>query len=611
MPEQSGSEKALLRVDFQPIGRRLEVQRGTSLLEAAQSSGVQLVSLCGGVGSCDGCKVRLVRGRLTAPTLHEQAALEEQELNAGWRLACQAEVLSDVTVDIPPESLTTSQRLQVEGLEAEIELDPLVVAVDVTVEPPTLEDLRADTTRVSQALERSGYPAIEIGLPLVDRLSMVLREQGWAARLALRGDRLIGALPPGSGLVGLAVDIGTTKLAGYLVDLSAGDILAKLGAMNPQIGFGEDVVSRIVYANQGEGQRSTLRERLVDTLQGMIDEMCLQAEVSRQQIVEAVVVGNTAMHHLFLGLPVRQLALSPYVPAVSEAVEVRAGELGLELAPGAQVYLPPNIAGFVGADHVAMVLATGVWQASDTVLALDIGTNTEVSLAVAGRLLSCSCASGPAFEGAHIQEGMRAAPGAIERLQISGGQVRYQTIDGAPAVGICGSGILDAVAEMLGAGMINGTGRLHRDHPLVRMTDGRPELLLTPADKSGHGREIVVTQKDVHEIQLAKGAIRAGIELLLDEAGLQAGQIDRFIVAGAFGTYIDVRNAIRVGMFPDLPLERFSQVGNAAGAGARQLLLSGKARRLAEEFSRKVEYVELARHPRFSEKFLEGMGFNQ
>ncbi|MBA7706642.1 hypothetical protein ES703_115497 [subsurface metagenome] len=324
------------------------------------------------------------------------------------------------------------------------------------------------------------------------------------------------------------------------------------------------------------------------------------------------------MHHLFAGLPVRQLGLAPYVPAVSDPLDFSAGEIGLDLAPGAYVHLPPNIAGYVGADHVAMLLATESWSSKScnsksrtkgSLFAVDIGTNTEITLAAGGRLLSCSCASGPAFEGAHLQDGMRAAPGAIERVSIEKGGIRYHTIADRPPVGICGSGILDAVSGMIGAGIIDDSGKFRMDSPLVRTKHEKQELVLSPSSSTGHRRDIVVTRKDVNEIQLAKAAIRAGINILLKEAGLAADDIREFIIAGAFGTYLDLGSAVRIGMFPPLPLGRFRQVGNAAGIGAKQMLISAARRSQAAEIARRVNYIELTTHPDFTPEFLKAMYF--
>jgi uncharacterized 2Fe-2S/4Fe-4S cluster protein (DUF4445 family) len=315
-----------------------------------------------------------------------------------------------------------------------------------------------------------------------------------------------------------------------------------------------------------------------------------------------VLVGNTCMHHLALGLPVTSLGLAPYVPVLSDAYDLKARDLGLDLAPGAGVHLLPNIAGFVGADHVAMVLATGIHEADRVTVGLDIGTNTEIVLAAGNRLLSCSCASGPAFEGAHIRDGMRAAPGAVERVQLVDDRVEYQTIDDAPPVGLCGSGILDGVAEMLRIGVLRASGAIvPGSHPRVRGSGRTAEFLLVPAGERGAPRDVAITRKDVNEIQLAKAAIRAGIEVLLSEAALEAAQIEKVVVAGAFGTYLDVGSALAIGMFPSLPSDRFMQVGNAAGMGAKMALVSRRSREVAQEIARRVAYIELTTNPRFVE----------
>jgi uncharacterized 2Fe-2S/4Fe-4S cluster protein (DUF4445 family) len=405
----------------------------------------------------------------------------------------------------------------------------------------------------------------------------------------------------------LAVDIGTTKLAAYLVNLATGDTSAQAGAMNPQIAYGEDILSRIGYCEEHEDGLSVLQSRLVGTLNALVKEMCAEAGIVSDQIVEAVAVGNTAMHHLFAGLGVRQLAMTPYVPTTSQALEIGARDIGLEIAKGARLHLLPNIAGYVGADHTSVILATDIWKTDRISVAVDIGTNTEITLAAHGRLSSCSCASGPAFEGAHIRDGMRAADGAIERVQIKDDEIRVFTIGGKPPVGICGSGILDAVAEMRRCGILDDKGALQEDHPRVRPTDTLPELLLVPADATGHGRDITLNRKDVNEIQLAKGAIRTGLELLLLEAGIGAEEIEDFIVAGAFGTYISIPSAIRVGMFPDLPLERFRQVGNAAGMGAKQALISQSRRRMAQDVVKQIKYIELTTHPAFHKQFMQAL----
>ena len=619
-------------VNIQPVGKRIEVPAEVSLLESARLAGVELVSLCGGLGICDSCKVRLIKGKLTKHTLEEHAIFSPAELAAGYRLACQAYPLSDVTIDVPVESLTAPQRLQIEGQGVVVTPDSLLKSIDLELQPPTLQDLRADTTRLSDAMRLNSEfiysdQPYSFAHSVLENISDRLRLEDWSVRVVYRGGEIIVLLPIASQMLGLAADIGTTKLAIYLVDLETGQTLASTGEMNPQISYGEDVLSRISYANQHVRGRYTLHDRLMSTLNKLTADLCAQIGANYEQIVDAVLVGNTAMHHLAANLPVRQLGEAPYVPAVSEEMNVPSSQIGLMIAPGANTHFPPNIAGFVGADHVAMLLASETiyraesGQVNYPVIALDIGTNTEISLIFTDRksgrvrVLSCSAASGPAFEGAHIHDGMRAAPGAIERVQIDTGGIRLHTIGNRPPVGICGSGILDAVAQMLDNGILNHRGALRTGHPQVRQgSRGRGELLLAPATSTGHGNEIVVTREDVHEIQLAKAAIRAGIEVLLAEAGISAVDLATangvsFIVAGAFGTYIHLPSAIRIGMFPTLPLERFAQIGNAAGIGARQMLLSEKRRQYAGQIANQIEYIELANHAGFNRLFMQALFF--
>jgi uncharacterized 2Fe-2S/4Fe-4S cluster protein (DUF4445 family) len=601
-------------VNFQPIGRRVLVRSTDSLLSAAQAAGIDIASICGGVGICDSCKIRLISGSLSPLTLEEQANFRGEQLESDFRLACQCSPLSDLTIEIPPESLTAPQRLQIEGQGYALQVDPAVTSVDINIPEPTINDLRSDTTRLNDALNQIGEKhLITYAAPVLDDLSTQLRHHQWHATLAMRNNTVVSVLPPALPLIGLAVDVGTTKLAAYLCDLKSGTVIAKAGAMNPQTAFGEDVISRISYSSTHPNGRKTLQRRLIETLNQLIDDLRIKASLDQQhpiiaeQIVEAVVVGNTAMHHLFAGLPVYQLGVAPYVPAVSDSLEIDAERIGLNIAPGAKVYLPPNIAGYVGADHVAMVLATRIWSSPKTAIALDIGTNTEISLVHNNEIIACSCASGPAFEGAHIKFGMRAAPGAIERVQVIQGQLRIQTIDNVPPVGICGSGILDAIACMEQIGAIDHRGAFITSHPSISKADIASHFLLVDKSKSGIGEDLVITRKDINEIQLAKGAIRAGIEVLLEVAGLKPEDLEQFIIAGAFGTYINVPSAIQIGMFPTLPLDQYHQVGNAAGEGAREMLLSITQRSIAEDIARRIRYIELSTYPGFANIFSKSL----
>ncbi len=534
-------ERGFVVVDLEPVGRRAEVPAGTTLLDAARLVGVELQAVCGGAGSCGGCAVRVVEGDVSSPSADEREELSRAGAAAGLRLACRAQALADVRLDIPPDSLTASQRLQLESADT----DP---APDATDAPPSR--------------------------------------------------------------LGLAIDVGTTKVALFLLDLDTGATVARRGVMNPQIAYGEDVVSRIAYADRHADGSGVLRRRLAETLNRTVAEMCRELGVGPERVVEGVVVANTVMHHLFAGLPVRALGTAPYRPAVTASMALAAATAGLALSPGAMLYMPPIIAGYVGADHVAMLLAAGVGASSRTTLAIDIGTNTEISLAASGRIVACSSPSGPAFEGAHITAGMRAAPGAIERVFIGSGGISLYTIGRRPPIGICGSGILDAVAEMRRVGLLDRRGNLAGTGPGIHLASGRPRLVLAPAASTGHGRDIVVTRGDVNEIQLAKAAIRAAIEVLLAEAGISSAAVDEVVVAGAFGSYLAIPSAIRIGLFPDLSRASFRQIGNAAGAGARRMLRRPEERGQAEELARRVEHIELAAHPAFHRGFVSAMEFD-
>lgn len=408
-------------------------------------------------------------------------------------------------------------------------------------------------------------------------------------------------------MLGLAVDLGTTSIAVCLTDLETGEVLATRGVMNPQIAYGEDVISRISYAIDKDGD--ALQRVVVDGINNVIAKLCAQTAVSAEDIVEVVLVGNTAMHHLFLGLPVKQLIMAPYTPIVSDSLYIKARDIGLNLAPGAYVYTMPNIAGFVGSDHVSMLLATEIFAIHKTVIGMDIGTNTEITLSINGELSCCSCASGPAFEGAHIKHGMRAMAGAIETVRLEGDCVMLGTIDDKAPMGLCGSGILDATAQLLKTGVIDSKGRM-KPHPCVRDTGQGKEFVLADQDQSGTGKEITLTSKDISEIQPAKGAIASGLNILIKNAGISWREIDQVIIAGAFGNYINIAGAIEIGMLPPLTLERYWQVGNAAGVGAKQALTSKTKRKAAIDPARRVNYVELTSFPGYPKIFAQALRFS-
>jgi uncharacterized 2Fe-2S/4Fe-4S cluster protein (DUF4445 family) len=604
-----------MKITFQPLGKRVDVFETSTILDAAHQAGIDLAAVCGGGGTCHACKIRTIDGDMTPAGEDEKSWLGMGNLEAGYRLACQCFPITDCKIEIPPESLNTSQRTQIEGTDSGVVLNPAVQKIHLEILPPNNSDLLSDDKRIINAiLEKEDSSRVQISHGVLVGLSGIIRKQNWSGSFILDKSsplELVGLSPVNARLLGLAGDLGSTKLALYLVDLESGETLAKIGAMNPQISFGEDVVNRIAFTNKHPEGRKVLQGRLIETINNLTLEMCHETGTQPQWIANVVMVGNTAMHHFFAGLPVEQLALSPYIASVSDPMNFKANEIGLTSAPGANVYLPPNLAGFVGADHVSMLLAAGSWTGDKTLLSIDIGTNTEISLLTKGLLFSCSCASGPAFEGAHIQSGMRAAPGAIERVKINNGKIYLQTIEGLQPIGICGSGILEVISEMKTAGVIDERGVFNKASQFVDCSSGKGKFVLVPADATANNEEINISRNDINQIQLAKAAIRAGIEILMKTGGINAGVIDQCIIAGAFGTYLDIADSINIGMFPDLPLERFSQIGNAAGVGARQMLLSRDKRREAEEIASRMSYIELTNHPDFTEIYLDALYIRQ
>ena len=594
-------------IEFQPLGRRGKFNSGQSLLDCARALGIGISSVCGGKGTCGKCRLQIVSGESSKPREREIASLSPSDLSSGWRLACQCFPAGDCVINVPVESMTTQQRTQLEGLEIPVRLSPPVKSHLVEMAPPTLDDTLGDADRVMSVLNLNGIQCKKTDSALLGSLSPKLRDLAWRCQGVVRQSELVAVLPESTKLLGLAIDFGTTKLAGYLVDMKTGRTLASKGMMNPQISYGEDIIARCNLAVSSPDGRTQLQKLAADAISSLGDSMARSIGASGEDIVEAVVVGNTAMHHLYLGLPVKQLALAPFVPAVSMALDVKARDLGIKIARGAYVHVLPNIAGFVGADHVSMLLASEARSLEGAIIALDIGTNTEVSVLRQGEIHSISCASGPAFEGGHIKDGMRASAGAIERVRITSSGVDIETIDDAPPVGICGSGIIDMVAQLYISGVADASGRMRPGHPRVRERNGQLEFVLASEEERRGLSAVVFTQHDVRELQLGKAAIRAGVATLLASIGLPEQGISGIVIAGAFGSYLDVSSALDLGMFPAIPPERFRQVGNAAGMGAKRALISTAQRSEAAKIARTAHYIELAGSPVFNKNFIQAV----
>lgn len=596
-------------IEFEPSGIRLLCEEPVTISDAARRAGITLRSECGGKGTCGKCQVRVQSNILPPVTRAEQELLTSSQLADNWRLACRTVISADASIYVPAPSAIDGPVIQLDSLAVSIEPHPAVRTLSLEVPPPSLVDQQADLQRIAGVLQRShGIEKVWASPTVLRTLPGALRDGDWKVATALRDNEIIAAYPgtihrP----VGLAVDVGTTKLACYLVDLETGRVLATGGAMNPQLSYGEDVISRLKAAMDDLASASKIQQMVVEAINAISSELCTAQGLATERLLDICLVGNTAMHHLLLGLPVRALAVSPFVPATTSSLEVYASLLELHTAPGAYAYLPAPIAGFVGSDHLAVLLAAGFGDDNRTRIAIDIGTNTEIALQAGGKIVSCSTASGPAFEGAHISQGMRAAPGAIQRVHIdTDDTVHRDVIGNVPAIGICGSGVLDAIAEMRAAGIINERGRLVRGRSGVRLQDdGMPAFLLVQGGKDQH--DIALTQKDIDQVLLAKGAIRAGMEILMAHSKVAAHDIDEISLAGAFGTYLDPLNAIRIGLLPQIPLNRIRAIGNAAGAGARMMLASVEARRRSVNLARQVDYLELTVYPDFSKFFVAGI----
>ena len=604
-------------VRFVPDQAATDVPCGMTVAEAAARAGVFISQPCGGRGTCGKCVVRCTEGELTAPTRAEIEALGEERIAEGFRLACQARVKGVATIEVPDTSRTL-ERKEISLIRSRsFEFQPNVFECLVQVEKASIGNQVSDLDRLRAALSRRFD--LPPSLTALRSVPAAVRGPGQSVRVTAVNGRIVSVMPASkpAGAYGAAVDLGTTTVVGYLFDLTTGDYLSSAASYNPQARHGADVISRINHAMTSPQGLHELHREAVEVVNRVIAEAASTAGVAVGEVHEVTLVGNTCMHHLFLGVDPRHLGTSPYVPAVSEMIEVEARDVGLDVHPSANVAVLPVIAGFVGADTVAVILATELTQRPYPTLAIDIGTNGEVALWTGSELLVASCAAGPAFEGAQIRDGVRATPGAIEKVEVADGDLRVSTIGQLPAVGICGSGLFDAVAVLLETGVIDSSGRIEDGEDLpegmarrVQEQEGEKQVVLAWPQETASGRAVVLTQRDVRQVQLAKGAVRAAVELLLREAGLEAEQLGEVLLAGAFGNYVNPLSILRIGLLPrQLEASRVHGVGNAAGAGAALALLSLQERKKAEQLAREARHVELFANPEFQDVFAEAMIF--
>ncbi|MCE6952720.1 ASKHA domain-containing protein [Cereibacter sphaeroides] len=629
-------------VIFTPSGKRGRFPVGTPVLAAARQLGVDLDSVCGGRGICSKCQVQPGYGEfakhgvtVAADALSEWNAVEERYRSKrgmldGRRLGCQAKIMGDVVIDVPPESQLHKQVIRKSATEREIAMDPATRTLYVEVAEPDMDEPSGDFERLQIALrEQWGVEGVEADLPLLRRLQGVLRQGEWKVTVALhKGNhdartRILDIWPGfyEGGLHGLAIDLGSTTIAAHLCDLRDGRVLASAGVMNPQIRFGEDLMSRVSYAMMNPGGDVEMTKAVRQAIDRLATEIAAEAQVDPASIYELVFVCNPVMHHLLLGIDPVELGQAPFALALGSSLSLDARELDLgSVNRAARVYVLPCIAGHVGADCAAVALSEEPHKASDMVLIVDVGTNAEILLGNSARVLACSSPTGPAFEGAQISSGQRAAPGAIERLAIDPvtKEPRFRVIGCdlwsdepgfAEAVGtvtgICGSGIIEAVAEMRMAGLLDARGLIGSSEQTGSARcepDGRTHSYLVHDGSATGGPRILVTQTDIRAIQLAKSALYAGARLLMDEIGVD--KVDRVVLAGAFGAHISPKHAMVLGMIPDVPLDKVISAGNAAGTGARIALASVAARDTIEQVVQQIHKVETAIEPRFQEHFV-------
>ena len=606
-------------VRFQPLGSKIDVKKGRTLLDLARDAGVAIESICNSAGKCGKCKITVRSGASSLSEMDdiERRLLDEREIKSSTRLACQAKVKTpaNIVIEVPEESRRGHHRLLSSGVERKVELRPAVQKFVLKIPPATLRDLRADDERLLQELKKKVRRQILISPGVHRHLPEALRKSSWVTTVTLFRDEEVIRAEPGdtsSRLFGIAADIGTTKVVAYLLDLNTGELLGTESMPNPQISYGEDLMSRIAYTIKNPKGLEELQQSIAHGLNTLIFKLCSEKGLTPGDILEVMVVGNTAMHHIFFGIPTSHLAAAPYAPAVRTSLLVNPLHVGLNTYPFGKVSSLPNIAGFVGADAVSDLLSSGLYDDKDVGMMIDIGTNTEIIAGNRDRLISCSCASGPAFEGAHIKFGMRASTGAIERVWIDPVtfEVKLRTVDDAQPRGICGSGIVDAVSELFKVGVLEPSGKIivSETNPRSRTTaDGKAEFIIALGKETISGYNISVTQHDVQEIQLAKAAIFTGVSVLMKKLKTKPSSLKTVYAAGAFGTYVDASSAINIGMYPDVPVDRIRFIGNAAGSGARMCLKSTRMRDLADKLSRKVEYVELAAEKDFQQEFAKAM----
>lgn len=608
-------QRILVKVTFLPDAVDVFLPAGTLVSKAAAAAGIQIESPCGGVATCGKCRVNVASG-CNEPAQTERKRLGEEAIAAGTRLACQARISTDAIITVPETSRSVVQKILSAASLRDCAVVSGITKSYCEMTPPSLNDETAEFERLVNAQNQPVKPNLNV----IKRLSHIFRDSDYHVT-AVTYDDLLVAVEKGDtrdACYGIAYDLGSTTIVGYLMDLNTGKDVAVASVMNPQMVYGDDLVSRISFATTQEGGAEILRSVVVEALNRVVREAAESAGINCDNIHKATIVGNTCMTHLLLGIDTTSLGQSPYVPSVCADITLPAEELGLTISPQAPAIVLPNVAGFVGSDLVGVLLASEWKENGRTRLAVDIGTNGEMALLHEGKTYACSAAAGPAFEGAGISCGMRGGPGAIDSVKINE-HVEITTIENRRPIGLCGSGLVDAVAQMLNAGIIDETGRMLSvdqspnlpDALRERLiqTDSGVEFVLATKEESGNGKAITLKSQDIRKLQLAKGSIHAAIQTLIKAAGISDDNLDEILLAGAFGNYIRVESAIRIGLIPSIPIDRVQSVGNAAGAGARLALLSEAEMEYAVELAKSAHHLELAISSDYHMELMERMMF--
>jgi len=606
-------------VVFEPTGRQVYVLPDSILLEAAAQAGLILQTPCGGAGKCGKCKVRVVSGACK-PSANCVAVLGPERVDNGYRLACQARVGGDLTIEIPPESLFESQQqILTRAAGEKFHVQPAVSKRYIELGRPDQNDARSDIERIRDAIRPDDFNDISIATLRI--LSPALRRNEFKGTIVVADHELID-FEPGDTTAkcyGVAVDIGTTTLVGTLVELNSGADIAIEARLNPQTSYGDDVISRIRKCREEEGGLSLLQRVIVGALNDIVDKLVLESKINRNDIYEVVLAGNTTMQQIVCGIDPSALGEMPFVPAFTNALEFDSADLGLDIHHNGKIYVFPQIGGFVGGDTVAGLVASRLSAKEGTILFVDIGTNGEILLKHKERIMATSVAAGPAFEGARISCGMRATSGAIEKVVIND-DIAINVIGNARPAGICGSGMIDLTAELLRVGALDPTGRLltpselpaNLPKPLSKRfmeQDGSVNFLLAQKSETISGQPLFITQRDIREMQLATAAIRTGINILLGMEKLGPSDIDGVLLAGAFGNFIRRNHACRMGLLPAIPRDKISFIGNASLMGAKRALLSVTEKENAANAAKKVKHVDLSLSPEFQSEFGASMIF--